>query len=789
MDKFDYLIYRPSELTTKITVDELDSKALRVKGLQFIVGKFVEGEDWAEKQGPTPFPGIMELRDWDRRLLEKYPPLYSPLSDFCEFCTYGKCDLTADKKGACGINMAGHMGKWSLLQCVMGAAAHTTHAHHMISFLISKYGRDLPLDLGNEVEVEAPITRLIAGIKPQKLGDLEEVITYLESQITHLTSATATGQEQHPIDFESKSLHAGMLDNLALEISDIAQISALGLPKGDPSSSLVQIGLGVVDRDKPVVLCVGHNVAPGSEVINYLEKTDSYGLVEVAGICCTGADLARFSSGVKFVGPVSRQLRFVRTGIADVMIIDQECVRGDIVEEALRVGTRVIATSDQLVAGLPNFSEIDNSEVIRSILSNDTPAVVIQDPIKVGEIAVHVAKKNYQTRSNKGLDVKEVLARTADCSFCEDCTKSCPIGLNIGQAVNNAKNGDTSSLVTIFDECIGCARCDSACTNNIPVMSVIDAASDQKVRDEKFTIRAGRGPISDTEIRRVGRPIVMGEIPGVVAFVGCANYPGGNKDLVRMADEFAKRQYIVIASGCAAADIARYRDEHGQTLYEKYPGEFDAGGLINTGSCVSNAHAIGAVIKIASIFAKRKLRGNFEEIADYILNRVGAVAVAWGTQHQKAMSIATGANRLGIPVILGPQGIKYRREYLGRDDNDDNWTVLNARNGNKVYGGPAPQHLLCSVETVEEVMVTAARLVMRPNDTNKGRMIKISNYIDLHRRQYGDYPDDLHRFVRSENDLPITLKAEIMAIIKDKGWEPVEIPDPTILDRMVIRKE
>jgi acetyl-CoA decarbonylase/synthase complex subunit alpha len=97
-----------------------------------------------------------------------------------------------------------------------------------------------------------------------------------------------------------------------------------------------------------------------------------------------------------------------------------------------------------------------------------------------------------------------------------------------------------------------------------------------------------------------------------------------------MVNEFAKRRYISTTSGCAAMAIALNRDEGGTGPYEKYSGAFEAGGLVNVGSCVANSHISGAAIKIASIFAKRKLRSNYEEIADYIHNRVGAVGVVWG---------------------------------------------------------------------------------------------------------------------------------------------------------------
>lgn len=774
-------------MVTKVNIKELESGSLKIKGLELTVGRFVESEDWAEPIGPTPYPGIMDLRDWDLRLLTRYKPFYSPLSDFCEFCTFGKCDLTAGKRGACGIDMYGHMGKWSLLQSVMGASAHTTHAHHLLHYLIKQYGGDKPIDLGSEVEIEAPITRLITGIRPKKLSDLIDVINYIEGQITHLLSATATGQEQNYLDYESKALHAGMLDILALEVADIAQISALGFPKGDSETPFIEVGMGVIERKKPVILCIGHNVAPGSEVINYLYEAGLYGQVEVAGICCTASDLARFSKGAKIVGPISRQLRFIRMGVADVVIVDQECVRADVIEEAVKVGSRVIATSDQLVGGLPNFTWLDEDIIVSKLTSGEAQAIVVQDLVKVGRVAVKAAQLIAPLRAGqKGYVRDRVLAKASVCSLCLSCTKNCPIGINVGLAVDTAKRGDQSLLLEVFDECLGCGRCDSACPNDIPVLTVVDAAAEDKIRNERFKIRAGRGPIKDTEIRNVGRPIVMGEIPGVVVFAGCANYPGGNNDLAAMAEEFVKRRYIVLASGCAALDIARYKDENGMTLYEKYPGDFDAGCIVNLGPCVSNAHAVGAVVKIASIFAKRNLRGNFEEIADYILNRIGAVAIAWGSQHQKAMSIATGANRFGIPVILGPQGVKHRRAYLGRSDDHDSWLVYNAKDGRLVYAGPTPEHLLCVVETTEEAMVTAAKLVMRPNDTPKGRMIKISNYVSLHRQFYNCLPDDLHLFVRDENDLPVTMKDEILRLIKQRGWRPVEIPDPTILSRLAV---
>ncbi|MEM4726522.1 MAG: hypothetical protein QXG63_06235, partial [Nitrososphaerales archaeon] len=70
-------------MVTKINIKELTSSHLKIKGLELTVGRFVESEDWAEPMGPTPYPTIMDLREWDLKLLKRYQPFYSPLSDFC----------------------------------------------------------------------------------------------------------------------------------------------------------------------------------------------------------------------------------------------------------------------------------------------------------------------------------------------------------------------------------------------------------------------------------------------------------------------------------------------------------------------------------------------------------------------------------------------------------------------------------------------------------------------------------------------------------------------------------
>lgn len=774
-----------------VKIEELKTDVGIIKNLDVSIGRIVE-ETWEENVGPTPLPSITSLRDWDFKLLQRYKPFYLPFCDVCCLCTFGKCDLTGDKRGACGLNMSAQQSRIVLLTCCIGAATHVAHARDLVEHLIEKYGRNSSINVGGlNVDVEAPVTRLVCGIKPQKLKDLEDAIDYCEGQVTHLLSATHTGQEGSNIDFESKVLHAGMVDQVGMEVADLAQISVLGFPKADPEAPLTDLGFGIADISKPTILVIGHNVLSSVGIIDYLTDKGLSGKVEVVGICCTAHDITRYSSLAKIVGPISWQLRYIRSGLADLIVVDEQCIRADTLVEAQKVKTPVIASSSKNCLGLENRTESPSENIISDLVEEKVPGVLILNPDKVGEVAVETVIKVAPKRNkfNAMPKIEEIIEAARKCTQCNECMRACPNDMPIPEAMKAAAKGDLNPLAEILDSCVGCARCDSACPNDFPLHSFIVKAGEGKLWNEKFKMRVGRGAIQDVEIRNVGGPIVLGEIPGVVALVGCANYPRGGREVAEIAEEFAKRRFIVVTSGCAAMSMAMVRDEEGKTIYERHSGAFDAGGVVNVGSCVSNPHIAGAAIKIASIFAKRKLRANYEEIADYVLNRVGAVGVAWGAMSQKAASIASGFWRLGVPVIVGPHGTKYRRMLLGRKDREEDWYVYDARTGDKVYAGPAPEHLFTAAETKEEAMVLIAKLSMRPNDTTKGRAIKLTHYIDLHKRLYGIMPDDIHLFVRTFTDIPVTMKDEIMKVLEQKKWKERTIPDPTLLPRLIRRRK
>jgi len=730
------------------------------------VNEIIRAEDNWEPVGHTPMPELPDLRNWDMRLMKTYKPFYAPMCDLCCFCTYGKCDLTGDKRGACGIDISTQQARVVLLACCMGMSAHGGHARHVLHYLIEKHGPDYKINLGDQILVEAPHIRTVLGLKPETLGDLEKAIEYVESQLIHAISSLHTGQEGSALDYESKALHISMLDHVAMEVGDIAEIVGFGYPTSVADTPLVDLGWGAVDRTKPVICLVGHNPVTAIPIVDYLNANGLQDKVEVAGICCTALEVTRYSSRAKVVGPLSRQLFFIRTGIADVIVTDEQCIRTDMPIEAAKVGSAVIATSDKVCYGLDNDTKKEADEIVRDMV-NQGKQTLILDPDKAAEVAVRVALELAPKRNKVLVKPEEVPDLAKDHKLCNMCSQVCPNLLPVGDAIEAAKNGNLQPLTEVFNKCIGCGKCDQECPRHVPIIKMMQAAASW----ETWKVRVGRGPIMDVEIRKVGAPIVLGTIPGIIAIVGCSNFPEEITEIAEIAEEFAKRKYIVVLSGCSAMAAGMKKDKEGKTIYEKYLPNFDAGGVLNVGSCVANAHITGAAMKVANIFATLPLRGNYEVIADYILNRVGACGLAWGAYSQKAASIATGCNRLGIPVVLGPHSAKYRRLYISRKEEDD-WTVMDGREKKLVNTEePSPEHLITVVESKERAMVTMTKLCIRKNDTAQGRQLKLTHYIALHRQYMGTLPDDLHLFVRKTSDIPIFFKKEVMAYLEKVGWK------------------
>jgi len=92
-------------------------------------------------------------------------------------------------------------------------------------------------------------------------------------------------------------------------------------------------------------------------IIDYARDNKIDDDVEVVGLCCTAHDITRYHNRGRIVGPISWQLRFLRSGLADVVVLDEQCVRTDVADEATRARAPVIAASEKKLHGLQESHE------------------------------------------------------------------------------------------------------------------------------------------------------------------------------------------------------------------------------------------------------------------------------------------------------------------------------------------------------------------------------------------------------------------------------------------------
>ena len=124
---------------------------------------------------------------------------------------------------------------------------------------------------------------------------------------------------------------------------------------------------------------------------------------------------------------MSKELKYIRSGIPDVLVTDEQCVRADILKEAQKLHIPVIATNEKITYGLPDRSNDNVDEIIEDLVSGKQPGVVLLDFEKIGELVPKLAMKMGPIRKAKGLtalpDEEEFKKLVAKCTKCLQCTR------------------------------------------------------------------------------------------------------------------------------------------------------------------------------------------------------------------------------------------------------------------------------------------------------------------------------------------------------------------------------
>lgn len=723
----------------------------------------------------TPFPKPVDLYDWDSLLFRRYEPVYVVQSEVCYDCALGPCDLSLGKRGGCGGDNRCQQARNSLLMSCMGASSSVSYARQLYDYAISNFNEYHPLTLGRKINYRGLQTSIITGLpEPSELGELEQVLKYLESQLTNLLSSTIPGMQSNHLELESMALHAGTLTHLSQEVSEIIKISCFNffttgdLEKEEISNALepkTPVGIGSVDTSKPVIMFVGHNVVPAVELVNLIKDQKLEEKVEICGVGSVGMELPRILESAKIVGPATRLLLYLRLGLADVILVDNLCVKIDLVYEADRSQTAVIATSETSRYDLEDKAGDPSYQIVRDLVEGKQKGVLISDPVKAAEVGLEVAlelKGRREKRQN--VDLKEISEK---CRQSDECVDLCPFQIPIAEAV---KSADIEKLREVYNDCVFCGFCENI--SNLRLIDLIIQASEDRIMKENFLMRKSRGPIGNQEIMEIKSSLDLGKVPGIITIIGCGKYPSSSSELIWMVNEFLEQNYMVLISGCSAIEIAMSKDEEQRNPYEVNHAFLKPKGLINMGACTTSTNISSGYFKFACVGEEIPMRANYMELADYILSTTNSVVIVWSACEELIYSAVEGYARMGIPVILGPSGSKNGRYLMSNMDSRETFWAIEKSTGDKICVEPAPEHLIAPVETKEQAVTTAAKLCIRPNDSREGRASRIDSYTSFMEKYFNKLPEDVNHFIREERDLPLTKKRKIIKLLKEcSDWE------------------
>ncbi|KXB06377.1 hypothetical protein AKJ53_00445 [candidate division MSBL1 archaeon SCGC-AAA382F02] len=691
---------------------------------------------------------IKQTDPFIQKLLDNYEPVYRfnwPIT--CEFCGKGPCSLTnKEDRGICGLNPEAVLARDSLSQVTIGMNTHLSSLERMIN-----YSRSCDFRVQGE-GVTIPITRTLLNSSPSNLKEVQEVYQELLEIANQISSLLHMGQESDSLEFEKWSLTGGLVDLLSLELAELIYNS---IQPELNQVKRVSYGPQTVERKKPNVLIIGHLPPVLEEIIK--EGRNDEG-IELLGLCCLGHEASRTHPEVKFVGSLNQQVKVVSSGIADVVVVDEQCVMPNLLEAAKQSQTKIICVSPKIRYKLENLTEETTEKTIKKIINNELPGAVILDEEKAAKTSIQLAKKIH---NNKRPNSKTSLDNYTLCGACE---KVCPKNIELTQILENVKDESDfeEELSNFWNLCIECRRCERVCPQDVRILGgLTEVWCETQVGRE---IKSGRGAISDDEIRVQAPSLVLGSIPGTIIFTGCPEFPGGTQEIGELVQEFTENNYIVLSAGCSAAALA----ETG-TFTESY--RFEPATLINLGSCFSNSHTVGSLIKAAHYQALIDVDGNYRGVADFILNKLSSCCVLWGIVAPKTYAAAHGAIAFGVPVII-PSKPAYKKSIRRRNEKiklyDEKWD-------REVEVEHTPDHLLYIADNLNDCLLSTVRLCMRPSDTASSRRKKLEHLLDLNNDRLGGFSENAESFVRTSDDIPKRYQGKLKGNFKNY------IPDTTLL--------
>lgn len=743
---------------TEIKFDELVHDP---RGIEEMLTEFIT-QDWSESHYLSfgakikPFASSADLADWNNFLLKRYQPLY---------------------KSAKSPDV--YQARKSLGKACDGLASQLVVSRQLLNHTLKIYGADTAVDLGKNITYAdyAPSIALITGVAVHKLSDLDRALAYSEQQFTELVTSFNSKQGTI-IELEGQSLHAGSMLLLAMSVAEILKLCFFGfITSGnmqiedleDYPPAATQGGLGAVDNKKACLAFAGDDFLPAWYAVERLKEQGMQDDVEVCGIGSVGCELPRFYDSAKVLSSmtkINKTLGVVKPG---VLVYSEGCGMISDLKASLGLGIKLITTSRNQTFGLPDCTEKKIEDIVKDLLAGEQGAAIF-DPEKAAVVAVEVVNQYRNNQVQTNINIAESQERCRSSVTCQDaCHEACPASFNIRQCLE----ADEADLGSLAKDCDFCGRCEASCPVGIPVRKIIHECEAANLAKETFVMRAGRGPVPEPEVRAQAFGLTFGNSPGMVAVLGCGG-AGAEDDLGYIARELASINCIVFTAGCASIEIAKsYNEKEQKYIFEQYGASALARNIVNCGGCAAQVHIIDSFSKVVRLGGAVTHYANFIEAADYAYNRICYAAVLWGMQPDRMYTLANAYAQRGVPVIVGPySAFDYPRFLPGNAYDRSKWQVFQGMTGAEREMEPAPHHLIIPVETREEAVAMAIKLMARPSDRRDSRFSTLEGYLGLYQRFFGELPEDWYLFVRSEQELPLRLRVKLLNILRDKfGWE------------------
>ena len=226
-------------------------------------------------------PDAADIGDWDRALLERYPPLYTMPQVVCCDCDLGPCHVEK-AAGKCGLTMAAFQGRLSLGKACRGCLGQMVASRRLLDQALKVWGESHPVSMGEVLTMSdaCPPVGTLSGIYVKNLKDLHRVLSYGEAQLAKLTSAGCSGTGT-VADFESMVMHAGSVLLMAMGYQ-VLSMSSANLPK--VKAVIRQLSFSELTSIADQACQLGDTFAVQSFLESALERPELSALLHPAGV-------------------------------------------------------------------------------------------------------------------------------------------------------------------------------------------------------------------------------------------------------------------------------------------------------------------------------------------------------------------------------------------------------------------------------------------------------------------------------------------------------------------------